>query len=291
MTGFKLIRAWAVLGLMAACVSAQELEIADFSLNGTVSWTNAVEGEDYGVFWASSLNGPWSCSWNAPGMISATGSMASASVPLFYRVVRWPMEGLVAHYPFTLGPDDAGVNGFTSTAINVSRVLDRSGNGIAYTFDGSTSYIDCGDHPEMECSTGVTVAAWIKTTSTNSTSAVGGKFGGSGGYYLAANSMKVAFSVGNTSYAVTYFPPISNEWFFVAGTWKPGETVSYVNGVQAGRSGTPFSMGPSTYPFTIGCRFFFGDSSWPFEGAVDDLRVFGRALTSNEIWALYHYPR
>ena len=285
-----LLQVAVVSGLVACSAFAQEMTITSFDADGSLTWTNTVPGEEYGVYWASSLNGPWYGSWDTPGLIVATNSTATTHVPLFYRAVRWPTAGLVAYYPFTLGPNDVSTNGFSAVATAVTQVLDRTGMGLAYSFDGSNSYIDCGDHPAVDGTNGVTLSGWVKTAATNFQS-IGGKFAGSGGYYLRVQSDRVEFEINNSGWANANITPITNEWFFVAATWKSMETRTYVNGVQVGSAGVPFSMNPPTLPFTIGCRFFSGTPSWPFKGLIDDVRVFNRALSSNEVWALYQYPR
>ena len=67
---------------------AEEVVIKSFDGNGTLTWSNSlVEGMGT-VEWASSLAGPWSRNWRPLIDIPITGSVMTASVPMFYRVVR-----------------------------------------------------------------------------------------------------------------------------------------------------------------------------------------------------------
>jgi hypothetical protein len=74
--------------LLVVSAAGQEVEITSFSGNGTIEWT-APSGSVCTVEWGSGLTASqgWSRSWNGISGILMTGTHASASVPMFYRVV------------------------------------------------------------------------------------------------------------------------------------------------------------------------------------------------------------
>jgi hypothetical protein len=79
-----------------------------------------------------------------------------------------------------------------------------------------------------------------------------------------------------------------NEWFFVAGTYD-GETVrTYINGEEKAVNTSP--AGPTnsnSYSLRIGSGYPEYSTAW-FDGRIDDVRIYNRALSIHEIRALYH---
>ncbi len=73
-------------------------------------------------------------------------------------------NGLVAYYPFNGNANDATGNGNNGTIYGgVTPTTDRFGNpNAAYTFDGSTGYIDIPQNSTLNgLTTSVTLSAWI----------------------------------------------------------------------------------------------------------------------------------
>ena len=57
--------------------------------NGVLSWTNQPGAVGYKIYWAPSLDGPWTAGWDSAKFITASGSVMQASVPMFYRAVSY----------------------------------------------------------------------------------------------------------------------------------------------------------------------------------------------------------
>lgn len=70
-----------------ACANAQEIQILSLSQNGLLVWSNATLNATCRVEWASSVQGPWSSSWDSLASIVVTNHVTECSVPMFYRVV------------------------------------------------------------------------------------------------------------------------------------------------------------------------------------------------------------
>ncbi|HSY19776.1 MAG TPA: LamG domain-containing protein, partial [Candidatus Acidoferrales bacterium] len=87
-----------------------------------------------------------------------------------------------------------------------------------------------------------------------------------------------------------YSPNISlstNRWTFLACTYD-GQTVSvFTNGVQAGHQTRSGPMSVSSRPLGIGVNL--DDGSDYFNGAIDDVRVYNRALSTNEVAQLFTF--
>ena len=72
-----------------------------------------------------------------------------------------------------------------------------------------------------------------------------------------------------------------NAWTHLATTWDGGTWRLFVNGVQAGVRQFSGSIGQSAQPLLIGGNAIWNDE-W-FQGQIDELRVYNRALTPTEI--------
>src|ERR1039458_6773075 len=73
-------------------------------------------------------------------------------------------NGLVAYYPFNGNANDAfGTN--NGTVHNAILTTNRFGSpNCAYSFDGVSAYIDCGNSPSLNFgSSSFTLTAWAKT--------------------------------------------------------------------------------------------------------------------------------
>ncbi len=71
-----------------------------------------------------------------------------------------------------------------------------------------------------------------------------------------------------------------NAWSHLAATFDGATVRLFVNGVQAGSLPFAGSMAASTGPLRLGGNGVWGE--W-FAGLIDEVRVYSRALTANEI--------
>jgi len=142
------------------------------------------------------------------------------------------------------------------------------------------------------------ICAWVKVSSFNTWSRILDFGSGSTNYMFltpqydsaAANAMKLRFAIRtpaiaeqqiNSSAALT-----SNVWMHIAVTLSNATGRIFINGVQAGINSSmtlkPSSLGNTTLNY-LG-RSQFNDPY--FAGAVDDLRIYARALSATELTAL-----
>ena len=185
--------------------------------------------------------------------------------------------------------------------------------GQAFVFDGSTSDINvpASSNLDVGAGNGMTVDMWIKPDSaaiTNSDSPILAEWNANagdagigtglllnrdGGNNLAAGALEAELiDVLGNGCAVGTGPGVivANEWQHVAFTYDKtsGLTTIYVNGsIVAG----PASCGSLTLrtntPLDFGIRRS-GSGGARYAGQMDEMEVFSRALTSDEIQAIYH---
>jgi hypothetical protein len=128
-----------------------------------------------------------------------------------------------------------------------------------------------------------TYSTWVKTTKVNSDYR-GFMYTGSNTGFLLVNKTtnnELRFNVGNSYWSTStgvYLEP--NIWYYVTATISPTETKIFVNGqLEYKRSATRSG-------YLTGSNFFSGNSK--LDGYLNSMRIYNRALTDQEVLALYN---
>jgi len=223
-----------------------------------------------------------------------------------------PSGGLVASYLFNGNANDSSGNGHDGTVYGATLAADRFGNAnSAYSFDGIDDYIgvpyaDAFQLPEF------TMAAWVNPSidlSTRASSAVVGRgedyatdHAGSvllvaGDGHAYANG--VAFMYENNSDNEFWH---SNDVFPQAGVWThlaatrsaDGQLLLYIDGILTGQwDGTPDPTTQCFQDLFIGAYAFntpADEIRSQFSGLIDDVMIYGRALSADEVGNLVTVP-
>ncbi|NPV46685.1 MAG: LamG domain-containing protein [Armatimonadetes bacterium] len=202
-------------------------------------------------------------------------------------------EGLVAYYKFDEGQGtvvrDHSGNGLDGT-VHGAKFL-RNASGYCLEFDGQTSYVDCGAPPALDLRQTITVEAWIMPS---------GRPKGEPGilgkqfssflltYYHDGQVYWYIGQGGNNSNA----PVPDGSWHLVTGTFD-GENINlYLDGRLFRSVVSRFKEIPSGGKFLIGCVSGSEGADDPnyrrtahFSGLIDEVRVYNRALSAEEIAA------
>jgi|GEM_PF-1389547 len=163
----------------------------------------------------------------------------------------------------------------------------------ALSFDGSDDYVTVANASNLNPETAVTVSAWIKwdidPTTGNARAQILSK-NGDDQYQLQHNSGNTAFEFAvNTSSGrqviVGTTTPAQNTWYFVAGTYDGQILKLYVNGGLDSSTSGDGDILSSTGAFDIGRRSV--DTDRYFDGIIDEVSMWNRALSASEINSLY----
>ena len=199
---------------------------------------------------------------------------------------------LVAYYPFYGDAVDASGNGHNGTVSGASLTVDRFGNpNSAYYFDGTNDAITVPDHSQLDITGPITVEAWIKTSAPDDWVAVVNK-----GYYGERNfDLDVGgvyepcwqYVTGDLSkwHIVATNSTVDQVWHNLVGTWDGTNACFYIDGVCRGVAGWGVPLVPNDHPVSIGYMPPYS-CSW-FCGSIDDVKIYNRALGSNEVYAAY----
>jgi hypothetical protein len=218
-------------------------------------------------------------------------------------------KSLVAHYPLDGSANDVTDNRNNGTVEGAALTADRfNATGKAYEFDGVNDYIRVPNSPSLNPVNAITVAAWYRTTpyvgagndglvSKGFTSHVapyyqyqlgvcGSEYwnGYSGfGFSLSLNNVLKGVSTGSGFYKL-------NEWYFLVGTYDGAAIKLFVNGVlvtSQEATGTMKDYGMDLYIARLGNKSDYYNTIFHLPGKVDDVRIYNRALSDNEILKLY----
>ena len=210
-------------------------------------------------------------------------------------------SGLVSYWkldessaPFT----DYGPSGnHLGSSGTISSDVGMDGRSI-YFSGGAKSYLSINDSDQsgLDTTSSITLAAYIKPTGAAAISrGIAGKFTTNGNrrsYLLFLSSTNTPFfllsSNGTATTGVYYSSGIqSGVWQHLCGTFDDSaNTINlYYNGKLVDSSGYQFSINDSTAPFTIGA-FSGTDTLKEFEGNIDEVAFWSRALTSGEVYQL-----
>jgi hypothetical protein len=163
-------------------------------------------------------------------------------------------------------------------------------DGQAFVFNGGDSYINIGNPTSLQLQD-FTIEAWILRSSSSIVSQVANNADllayGSGGYgfgMLNDGSLYLTKS-GVDSVTVSTGLADTNNFHHAAVTKSGSTVIFYLDGASVGMVsyGSVFTFGSSV---SIGAQG--GNEQAPFYGAIDELAIYSRALSSNEILSIYN---
>jgi WD40 repeat protein/formylglycine-generating enzyme required for sulfatase activity len=208
-------------------------------------------------------------------------------------------QGLVAYYPFNGNAKDESGNGQQVIVFGTTPWIDRFGNpGSAYKFDGADDYIRY--EGGIIRSQPFTWAVWFKSVNPRATDmqyliTQAEDPGGNGLSPDLRITDTLSFRVyddatgGHIMFASKNVPLAANTWYHaVITSTAGGDRKLYVNGQLDGvATGKPFGQFCNNTYF--GVRGGLNLDEGVFNGSIDDIRIYNRALSEAEVKALYDY--
>ena len=215
-----------------------------------------------------------------------------------------PTNGLVGWWPFNGNANDSSVNANNGTVTGATLTADRFGNpNNAYSFNGtSANYIDIPHNGSFNVSN-VTISAWynaldygVNTTSWKRLIVSKREWGGwgnsfemnlTGPFSGTNNKMEACWTINGVNSILTFEDAslLTNTWSHFVYTHDNDSAKIYLNGNLVQSMAISGGLTFNTLPVRFAGRPVDG---WhPFNGNLDDVGIWNRALTACEIQDLY----
>jgi len=201
-------------------------------------------------------------------------------------------DGMVAFYPFSGNANDESGNENNGTVHGATLANDRNGKpNSAYSFNGTNNYIEVPDSPDLDITNQITICAWRYIT-TNSLGRlvrkintwgppVGGYIlSGAADYINSELQLDTHTGVIITRKESTY--PL-NTWGFVAMTFDGIKVTLYYNGEIIKTEDVAGHIVTNNMSLLIGAS----ERVEYFAGTIDEVRIYNRALSQEEIQKIY----
>jgi YD repeat-containing protein len=203
--------------------------------------------------------------------------------------------GLVAHWTFdeNTGTTTADFSGNGNSGTLVSGAAWGAGpNGSAVSLDGVNDYVQVGAQSSLVMSSAASLSAWIYPTGAGSEPTYGGVIINKEGEYQIVRfpdgSIQWSFANSNPGWNFIntgYVAPL-NQWTHVAVVYESGVVKTYINGTLTHTytgTGAIGDVNNTQNEFRVGGRQAISQT---FQGRIDEVRVYNRALSVQEVMTL-----
>jgi hypothetical protein len=165
--------------------------------------------------------------------------------------------------------------------------------------NGSTQYVDAGNPTALQITGDISVAVWVRFTSTAANGTLAAKDHSSGGRawtldYNTGSGGIVRFYLGGsgTDLVSTSAGVNTTGWHLVIGTWRASDKLLaiYVDGLlRSSLTTTQTSIPTATANVYFGARQFTGSQNF-LNGRIGDVKIWNRPITASEAHKLYTDP-
>jgi len=218
--------------------------------------------------------------------------------------IRFPQKGLVAYYPFNGNAHDHSVHQYHGTVVKATLTADRFGHpNSAYLFDGNESYIRVPHHDSLNLKGDFTLSFWVERhsepTLKNVQSVISKGSDGQNSYLFrdAGGTFALYDETGQND---QIFAGLSTQkWYFITVTIdQRAQKMSYYYAVLGDKK---LNVKEKTlshdyeisneYPLVMGRHFGNQEGTRGplahYEGKIDDIFIYQRALSLLEIQSLW----
>jgi 1,4-alpha-glucan branching enzyme len=217
--------------------------------------------------------------------VSADSTQACVTIPFQTSVTN-----LLAYWTFNEGSDtityDSSGNSNTGT-VSGSWYW-TSGMFASALYFSAPTQVAVSNSASLNPVQGLTVSAWVNADYWSGNQRILEKGTSNNQYALFINpSTQLVFAVyGVTGGTAVTAPPSEMAWHHVAGTYNGSLISLYIDGQIATQQTATGQMPITTDPLAIGYRpganiFYY------FNGTIDDVRIYGSALSGNQVAQLY----
>lgn len=211
-------------------------------------------------------------------------------------------SGLVAYYPFNGNANDSSGHGNNPIFNNATLTTDMYGNANkAYHFDGTSSYMRIANSGTLNMGTQMTICVNVRPLGFNTSQCHSNTVVQKGDNDYTSGNYAIRFSdtinpCGNSSTTDEHFYGDGgahasqvvqlNTWYNVVWTYDGSVARIYINGTLSRAVTVSISSFTNSYDLFLGRM---NDAVYPyfFNGDLDEVRFYNRAINSQEVSALY----
>ncbi|MEM7391281.1 MAG: LamG-like jellyroll fold domain-containing protein, partial [Verrucomicrobiota bacterium] len=285
---------------------------ADQGTANVASWTNAPGGGSHSfgsalenellVHTLTGLVGD--SSYRVRFLAVASADSNWSAVAHFDLGLGGPPE-LIGHWPFDDGSGTTAVdvsgNGYDADQVNAAGIWVAGKAGGAYRQPRFTLDAAESDVLNLAGSEAVTLSAWVTTHGVAQFGGIAGFEGtGSSGDIFSLkmdNADRIVWTLSGASSITSpdtlsdYAAANADGWVHLVGVYAQGDASTlYVNGSPVVSGAATIPVPDKTTPGLFRIGTYFNSGSFTFEGSIDDVQVYNKALAGHDILELYHAP-
>jgi hypothetical protein len=217
---------------------------------------------------------------------------------LFSQVPNYvPTNGLVGWWPFTGNANDLSGNGNNGVVNGATLTLDRLGNAnSAYSFNGINTSIQVQSNSTLLLTNNYSLNGWFNANvffnTNNSDRSIISKVSSTGWYngyevMVGGNTNDIVHvgNVGGNNFILGNSGYLINTWYMFSVTFDGNTMKLFMNGSLVNSQTQTGNIQTGNIPLRFGMRE--GNFQY-FNGKIDDIGIWNRALTQQEITNLYN---
>jgi len=217
-------------------------------------------------------------------------TLSDADIKTIYENNTFIRDYLVAYWRFD---DGSGTTAHDTHHIVYETNKDGTKFINALSFDGENDYVEVPDSNSLDAQDYLTIVAWVYPRGVPTGASGDDRWiivEKLGAYYMTYDyNQKLAvywYDTSSEGYHVSNATIPTNTWTFVASVWDGSYVHLYINGELDRSVATSTPGRVNNNPLHIG----YESSSLPrsFNGIMDEIYIFNKSLTQEEIWDLYN---
>jgi|GEM_PF-1738272 len=214
-----------------------------------------------------------------------------------------PTQNLLGWWDFKGNAQDRSSNANHGTVNGAILTYDRFGNAnAAYSFDGIDDYIETTNAIPITGNAPRSVSVWFSLSSFNPGWNTLLNFGqpcpnaGTSNSLQVDNLTRLIFKANGYNDDASFAPVVANRWYHFVWTFDGSLSRIYLDGVLIPNdySNVPKTLATTLTTLKIGfdysslsCNSFHHQFNRPFKGSIDEIGIWSRALSADEVYALY----
>ncbi len=197
-------------------------------------------------------------------------------------------NGIVGYWKFNEGSGtttaDSSGNNNTGTLTNgPTWVTPGKVGAAALAFNAANlQAVNVNNSASLNVTSGITIASWINVTNWGGNRRILQKGNSDNQYRLLAENGVFKFDLSGVG-TLTNALPATNTWIHIAATWNGSTMIIYTNGVQQSSLAATGTIATTTDPLAIAKKNGSTVNGDFFDGKLDDVRVYNRALSAAEV--------